>query len=227
MCFSAEASFVAAALLVPAGVLTAHRVYRTDRRYLLLGALPLLFGIQQFVEGLVWTAGVQGNSDLLQTSSRLYMFFAWIVWPVWIPVSAYLIEPGKRKLLCLGVAIAGGMLGAAQYIPYFLHENWLVVRFLNYAVVYAGAEMLSLIAGRELTYTIYVTLIIAPLLLSSDKEVRPFGFLVLLVVAITYLFFRFAYISVFCFGGALMSLYLVYVFSRKNSPSRVPKTGRG
>ena len=217
MCFSAQASFIAAAVLVPAGALNIHRAYRTDPRYLPLAALPLFFGIQQLFEGFVWIAGAQGDSDLLKVSSRSYMFFAWVAWPVWIPLSVYFIEPSRRKILCLGAAIAGGMLGAAQYVPYFLHENWLVVRFLNYAVVYAGAEMLSLIVGQELTYAIYVTLLVTPLLLSSDKGIRPFGLLVALVLVITYLFFRYAYISVFCFGGAFISLYLVFLLARRNN----------
>jgi hypothetical protein len=51
--------------------------------------------------------------------------------------------------------------------------------------------------------------IIAPLLLSSERDVKIFGALVTVVV-VTYSFFSFAYISVFCFGGALMSLYLVW-----------------
>jgi hypothetical protein len=34
----------------------------------------------------------------------------------------------------------------------------------------------------------------------------------------TYLFFSYAYVSVFCFGGALMSLYLVLTMLRKKPP---------
>ena len=65
--------------------------------------------------------------------------------------------------------------------------------------------------GRNLTYSIYLAIIIAPLLIATERQVRVFGALMLVVFLTTYFFFTFAYISVFCFGGAIMSLYLVYM----------------
>ena len=48
MCFSATASFTAAGVLLPAGAAATYRAIRTDRRYVAICALPLLFGLQQF-----------------------------------------------------------------------------------------------------------------------------------------------------------------------------------
>lgn len=209
MCFSAEASFTAAALLIPSGALSVQRAYRTDRRYAPVCALPLLFGLQQLLEGFVWTSGASGDLDLVKRFAIGYMSFSWLAWPIWIPFSTYFLEPARRKPLYLLFAIAGAVLGAGQFLPYFVHSNWLSVRFLDSAIVYGGVELFDFLFARELTYAIYLTLIILPLLLSTRDEIRVFGVLVAIVAAITYLFFRFAYISVFCFGGALMSFYLV------------------
>lgn len=211
MCFSAEASFTAAAILLPAGALTMRQAYGSDRRYIPIAALPLLFGLQQLSEGLVWTAGAQDNSNWVERASLAYMFFSWLAWPVWVPVSAYFLESAKHKPFYLGFAVAGSMLGGIQYVPYFAHEGWMVTRFLPYAISYEGTELLDYITTREVTYAIYVTVVIGPLLLSSVRNVRIFGLLVSLVLAVTYFFFSYAYISVFCFGGALMSLYLVWM----------------
>ena len=63
MCFSATASFTAAAVLLPSGVLSVYRAWRGDRRYLALSALPLLFGLQQLFDGMVWRAGDVGDGD--------------------------------------------------------------------------------------------------------------------------------------------------------------------
>lgn len=68
---------------------------------------------------------------------------------------------------------------------------------------------------RETTYVIYAALVTVPFLLSRDRAVKVFGLLVTGVLAVTYIFFAYAYISVFCFGGALMSLYLVAMIPRK------------
>lgn len=222
MCLSAEVSFVAAAVLVPVGAFSIYRASRVDRRYLALATLPLLFGIQQLLEGLVWVAGAQGDPDTVARFSLAYMFFAWIAWPVWVPVSGYFIESGSRRVLYLVFAIAGGMLGALQYVPYFAHEGWLTTTFLANAIGYDGTELLDLIVSREVTYSIYVSVIIAPLLLSRDPQVRVFGVLVTGVLLATYFFFTYAYVSVFCFGGALMSLYLVLMILRKGPLTTSP-----
>ena len=214
MCFSATASFTATAVLVPAGALTAHRAYTTDRRYVAIGVLPLLFGLQQFSEGMVWMGGARQAPALIATFSLGYMFFAWFLWPVWVPFATFFTEPARRKPLYLLFAIGGGTLGGLQYVPYFAHDGWLVTTFLNRAIAYGGTELLDLVIGRNSTYAIYLGIIIAPLLVASDRRLRVFGVLVSLVFVTTYLFFRYAYISVFCFGGALMSLYLVYVIFR-------------
>ena len=210
MCFSATASFTAAAVLAPAGVVSLGRAWRGDRRYLALAALPLLFSVQQLLEGLVWRAGEANDVVAVTRYSLGYMFFSWLAWPVWVPFATYFIEPPHRHRLYLLFAILGGFLGGLQYVPYFAHEGWLVTRFLSHAISYGGTELLGLVIGREFTYAIYLLVVIGPLLLSTSKDAKVFGVLVSIVFLVTYLFFTFAYISVFCFGGAIMSLYLVW-----------------
>ncbi|MFX8612665.1 DUF6629 family protein, partial [Acinetobacter baumannii] len=85
MCFSAAASFTAAAVLAPMGGLSVARAARPGRRFLLLSALPLLFSVQQLMEGLVWRSGEAGDSAGVLRYSLAYMFFSWLAWPVWVP----------------------------------------------------------------------------------------------------------------------------------------------
>src|SRR3990170_3628540 len=214
MCFSAEASFAAAAILLPAGAIGMQRAYRTDRRYLPFAALPLFFGLQQLFEGLVWTGNALSSESMVQRFSLAYMFFSWLAWPVWVPLSTYFLEPCGRRYVYLIFAVMGGMLGALQYFPYFAHEGWLVTKFLPHAISYQGSVLFDYIMRRDLTNAIYLLVIIAPLLTSSDRHAQIFGVLISVIAIVTYLFFQFAYISVFCFGGALMSLYIVYVTFR-------------
>lgn len=221
MCFSAEASFTAAVVLVPAGAVSMVRSYRTDRRYLPIATLPLLFGLQQGFEGAVWVAN--GNAGLVAQFSLAYMFFSWLAWPVWVPFSVYFLESERRRPLYLVLAIVGGMLGAMQYFPYFAHNGWLTTQFLPHVIVYEGKELFDYIIGRHATYTIYVAVVVGSLLLSCEANIRIFGLLVTVVLTVTYLFFSYAYISVFCFGGALMSLYLVWMIFDGGWRPRAPK----
>jgi hypothetical protein len=211
MCFSAEASYTAAAILLPMGGFAIRRAYQTDRKYLPISALPLFFGLQQLAEGLVWTSGQLVDRAWVENFSLIYMFFSWLAWPVWVPFSTYFLEPCRRRYVYLVFSILGGMLGAVQYFPYFAHDGWLNTRFLSRAIVYDGTVIFDFIMRREFTYVIYLFVIIAPLLSSSNRRVNIFGVLISAVVIAVYLFFRYAYISFFCIGGALMSLYLVYM----------------
>ena len=227
MCFSAEASFTAAAVLVPTGAFSIYSAWKADPRYIPIGALPLLFGVQQLMEGFVWTSGARGDVALAHGFSLAYMFFAWLAWPVWIPFSIFFLEPARRRPFYLVAAILGGILGAGQYLPYFVHGDWLTVQFLGRAIRYDGVELFDYIFSRNLTYAIYLGLVILPALLSSRREVRLFGVLIALAVAITYAFFRYAYISAFCFLGAIMSLYLLLMIRRARRQSPTEKRPGG
>lgn len=215
MCFSATASFTATAVLVPTGMISVYRAAKADQRYVAIGALPLLFGIQQLFEGVVWIAGERAAPGLVNQASLAYMFFSWLAWPVWVPMSTYFLEADRRRPLFLVLSILGGMLGATQYVPYFLHRGWLTTAFLPNAISYNATELLDFVIGRHATYALYLLAIIAPLFLSSNRDARIFGVLVTAVLIVTYLFFQYAYISVFCAGGAIMSLYLVAAIGRQ------------
>ena len=220
MCFSAQVSYAAATVLLPAGAVASERAYRTKRNYLPIAALPFFLGLQQLFEGLVWTGSALSSDSMVQRYSLAYMFFSWLAWPVWVPLSTYFLEPCRRRYIYLIFSILGGMLGALQYVPYFVHDGWLVTKFFPNAISYQGTVLLDFIMGRGLTYAIYLFLIIAPLLTSSNRHAQAFGILISIVVTITYLFFQYAYISVFCFGGAVMSLYIVYMVFSEAAPGQ-------
>lgn len=218
MCFSAEASFTTAALLIPAGAAAMARAWRVDKRFIPLCTLPLMFGAQQLMEGMVWVAGAAGTAADVERYSLAYIFFSWMVWPIWVPVSVYFLEPAARRPLYLAFAIGGSMLGGLQFVPYLTHEGWLMTTFLEHAIAYRDLNLLDPLISREGVYALYVIFIAAPLLVSTRREAQIFGMLVLLALAITYSFFAFAYISAFCMGGAIMSAYLVAMIFRKGLP---------
>ena len=62
MCFSATASFTAGIVLTVIGVATVKKTQRKTE--IPFAMVPLLFGLQQFIEGLLWLS-FQFNSHLL------------------------------------------------------------------------------------------------------------------------------------------------------------------
>jgi hypothetical protein len=223
MCFSAEASYTAAAILVPVGAVAMRRAYQLDRNYLPLATLPVLFGLQQLFEGFVWTAGHAGNQSAVETYSLAYMFFSWLAWPIWVPLSIYFIEPLRRRSVYLGFAAFGAVMGLLQYVPYFLHKGWLVTRFYDYAISYQGTNLLDFVMPREHSHPLYLFALITPLITSSIQNVRVFGALILAVVMTVYAFFSYAYISAFCFGGAVMSAFIVWMVFRETDEEHEQK----
>jgi hypothetical protein len=72
MCFSATASFTAGATLSALGIATLTQI--RSRRELLLGSFPLLFAIQQFIEGLVWLTIDQTSLNTINSLLTVQLF---------------------------------------------------------------------------------------------------------------------------------------------------------
>src|ERR1700741_1243338 len=113
MCFSMGASLGAGAIMLTIGYAAVSQA-RTGRQYVLC-AIPLIFSLQQFIEGLLWLS-LQDHTYAQWQRLLLYLFLllAQVVWPVFIPLAIRLIEsvPLRKNLLFLlaiiGAATAAG-----------------------------------------------------------------------------------------------------------------------
>ncbi|MBM2802895.1 MAG: hypothetical protein HW419_788, partial [Deltaproteobacteria bacterium] len=83
MCFSASASFIAGTTLCAVGLATLKRTEaRTERPFAMI---PLLFGIQQLTEGVIWLTFRHDAPLLKQTMTHLYSGFSHVLWPIYMP----------------------------------------------------------------------------------------------------------------------------------------------
>ena len=80
MCFSATASFVAGTSLSVIGVATLTQAKRKTE--IPFAMIPLLFGIQQLVEGVIWLTFVQDAPLLKQTMTYVYSGFSHVLWQI-------------------------------------------------------------------------------------------------------------------------------------------------
>ena len=105
MCFSAPASFIVGGGLVTLGVASFVIAKKEDR---ILAAIPILFGIQQLVEGFQWLN--LNISSFSLPAGYAFLFFALIIWPIYVPVVVYILDKRRRKFLkwfiFLGIAVA-------------------------------------------------------------------------------------------------------------------------
>ena len=217
MCFSAEASFAAAAVLVPAGAYCVRVAARVRSAYLPLAAIPLFFAAQQFCEGLVWVGLARGDDSLVRASALAFLAFALAFWPFWVPFSVVFVERRKAVRRCLaGAALLGLALGCGLFVPLALRaDEWLSVYVEHHSVRYnpGGLPAFSL-AGHTWWDAGYGALVFVPLLAaSSDRRFAAFFLVMATAAGLSLLAFRHAFVSVWCFFAAVLSAQLCHIFS--------------
>jgi hypothetical protein len=198
MCFSPEASFIAAGALAPVGVVALRSVQRRDE--LILGTLPLLFAGHQAVEGVVWL-GLDGHLShgLLDVAVRVYLTFAQVALPVLVPVGLLLFErdPGRRRWLigpaALGAAVSARLLWVITAHPVGAHV-------LGDSIVYDSDVHFGFVVA-----TGYVAATCGPALLSSSSLLRRFGVANLVGLTVAAVIKYSAVTSVWCFYAAVVS----------------------
>ena len=221
MCFSATASFTAASLLVPVGIYCAKKARRLHRPYWAIALLPALFGVQQALEGMVWWALDAQDPSLTRGAALGFMAFSHLFWLLWIPVSSHVLEPaGARKTALLALSVFGGLYGASMYLPVLLHEDWLTVSLVQQSISYEATLIYDGYLPRIVVRVLYALIVMAALLISSDRYLRQFGLLIAVSVAVATAFFGYAFISVWCYFAAVLSLFIVYMVLRIDGDER-------
>lgn len=205
MCFSATASFVAGSALSAVGVGTIKKA--KQKVEVPFAMIPLLFGIQQIIEGLVWLSFRFNFLPLNTISTYAYSLFAYVLWPVYVPFAVRLLEtmPWRKKLLSLFQVIG---IAVAAYLLYFHIQVPVTSQVINKSIVYAVPHF-------ETFWVIvfYFTATCISALFSSHKLVNIFGVLAFTSAIVSYQFYALSFVSVWCFSAAILStIILLYFF---------------
>lgn len=206
MCFSATASFASAAILGVAGIASIKKTQSTNQ--LAFAAVPLLFAVQQLAEGFVWLSFSGIDQPAWQNSAiKTFLVFALIIWPIWVPLSALLIEKnGKRKVIQWLSLITGFVF--ACFTSYYMLNYNTGARIQNYHVYYI-VDFPN--RGSTLADTLYLIPTVVSLLVSSNKGLPVLGVLIFISFLITKFFYGDFVISMWCFFAAIASglIYLL------------------
>ena len=219
MCFSATASFSAAAVTGSIGALTLwSAVTKRDRRALPFALFPVLFAAQQLVEGFLWLDLAEPEAGTLRTILvHAFQGYAEIFWPIFAPLAAFLIEPKpQRRRLILLCLIVGVSLSAYLLIKMIAHPYNAFVGGGH--IVYKNDYRYPL--GIEVPYVLATTIC---LLLSSHKAVQMLAVVILIGFAVAYTSFHQAYISVWCFFAAAASVLVYLYVSHGFKPHSLPR----
>jgi hypothetical protein len=220
MCFSAQASFTGSAVITAIGIATLTKV--KEPKQVLFGAIPLIFGIQQSAEGVLWTTLKSGTDRGLQdTAMHVFLITALVIWPIMISLSTLLLEKTKqRRAILTGLLTAGGLL-AAFYV-------WCLVFYdvrpeiqsfhLNYVNNFPGG-------WTKIAFVLYLIVTITPLFVSSVKRMRLFGGLIALSCLVTGIFYAQYLTSVWCFFAALISMAIFWILGGMKNRVEQPANG--
>lgn len=224
MCFSESVSFTTGGLLIASGAFASWKAWSINKRYLPIALIPVMAGVQQYLEGHVWMGMNNSAPDMVWWAAMGFFFFSWFIWPVWVPFSVYALEPpgSRRKKGLLLFALAGTVLGLVLYVPHILNPDWVSVSINKQSLAYEDTMFLDYLIPRQLTYAIYVLLIIVPTLLSTYLHIRLFGVTLIVVTFFVYFFLVYAYISFFCLLAGVASIHLIYIILRNKCGRECP-----
>lgn len=212
MCFSATASLSIAAVLAPIGAYSVTIARQIDDKWILIAAYPIAFAIQQAVEGALWLGVSAGDQATVAWASRGFLFFSHFFWLFWVPLSVYWLEPDARRRKALVALIGvGALFGLSVFLPALLMTDWLSVEVVKHSLEYKTRLIYDGIVGRTTLRGIYAAIVLSALFVSSDWRIRIFGGLIAGSLLITYLFFAHAFISVWCFFAAILSVCVLAV----------------
>ena len=207
MCFSALSSFTASALLVTSGVYCSKKVIeKNNYKYLPMAMIPLLFGLQQALEGMVWLSLDAHNPVLVNYYALGFLFFSHFLWPFQMAIAALKLETRKVfQRLFLGFAIVGLLYGSFLYFPLLINSHWLSVSILRGSIDY----QIKVLSYQPWGPWLYMVLCLMPLILSENRKLRGLGWLILAALFLAKLIFYYAFISVWCFFAAIISTYVI------------------
>jgi len=210
MCFSATASFVTAGVLGAVGVATLKK--NKTRSVVPFAAIPILFAIQQVIEGVIW---LSFGSVIMQTVvTYAYSFFAYILWPIYLPLAVYLLEKDEERKTVLRVLTVLGLI-IAVYMAYFIGTNGVTAEIVNYGIAYHTPY-----PHYQLLLGLYVLVTSGACLLSSHKAVNIFGLVMIAALFISAWFFIANLASVWCFFAATLSVIVYWQIRHPRKYSR-------
>jgi len=211
MCFSAPASFTASILLLALGRVAYQKTMHKSQ--FMLATIPLLFAIQQACEGFLWlTFTHPAIAAIKPLAMYSFLFIAFIVWPVWIPMSVWAIEPTTQKSKIFYGLIGLGVLLSTMLTAMLLYRQPDATIYGNHINYTVDISLFLCILGMMC----YLIAVITPLLISSIRSVQIFGFLLTASYLGSFFFYYTTLTSTWCFFTAALSSYIIIILDHIN-----------
>jgi hypothetical protein len=215
MCFSAEASFAASGVLAASSI-AISRIPK-EKASIPLSLFPAVFATHQFIEGILWLNQDGILPDAYKSGAAYaYALIAFVLWPIFVPVSAYLLEPERRRRTIILICQAIGL--------------WVGVTLLLSTVrtpLQVSADCCSLsyqVDAPDLLIAPYLVAVSIPFLASSRRGLVLFGVAITASCAAAAIAASATtFPSVWCFFAAVLSagLYLYFRVATRTTARQI------
>ncbi len=205
MCFSAPASFIAGTALSAIGLIALRNTRK--RTEVPFAMIPLLFGIQQLIEGVIWLTFSYDAPILKETMTYVYSVFSHVLWPIYVPLAVGIMEAvlWRKKVI---FAFGAGGLAVGLYLLYYIVATPMVAEVVGRHIVYDSPHFYLIPV-----MIVYLAATCVSCFFSSHGFVKLFGALMFLSFVAAYIIHVMALVSVWCFFAAIISL-LIYIHLR-------------
>ncbi|KRF16967.1 DUF6629 family protein [Nocardioides sp. Soil796] len=211
MCFSPEMDVVAGVVVTGIGIDCLRQV--TSRRQVALAAVPVVFGVHQLIETLVWWE-LQGRVGQCtgDVATYSYLVIALLVVPLLIPWAFLRLGVGRSRVADVGFVVAG--LTAVAICGNLLGLDAPDRRVDGHQITYFAGEYIP-----DHVLPVYAVACLGPPLLARARSLQLFGVVNLVVVLGLAALNQGGVISLWCVWAALTSV-LVNLHLRRVRSSR-------
>lgn len=211
MCFSAPASFTASGII---GLIGGRTIAKTNPSDKLLAIIPLLFAIQQCIEGVIWLGfSIPQFEAYRQVATSLFLIFAWALWPAFIPIAIASIEQDERRLTILkSLRIPGIIAGIAAILPIIISGP--SPRIVDFHIDYTLQKEIPNQFVLQAYNVIYLLCTIIPMFISSRKGMTSYGLANIFGLIIAGIFYESSVPSTWCFFSAIFSIMIYRIIAQ-------------
>ena len=170
-------------------------------------AIPILFAVQQFAEGMLWVSLTNsGYQHWEGLATYLFLFFAWVIWPVYIPISIRLLEIDRVRKWVINLFILIGIAVSFTLVNKLIYHN-VLAEVMGYHIKY---DMDYKFQFPLLFGILYFIPIVFSLFATSFERMTSLGVAVLISFLISAIFYADHLISIWCFFAAVTSLMVFW-----------------
>lgn len=212
MCFSAISSFSAGIGLTAIGIACVIKTRHSSQH--LFACIPLIFGVQQITEGILWLSIPHLEYiNIQKTTTFIFLFFAEILWPIWVPISLLMLEKNETRKKLQKILLGAGII-VSIYLAYCLLSYQVEAKIIGHHITYIQDYPASL---RNYSMILYGLATIVPPFFSHVKRMHFFGIAILVSYIISAIFYNHYILSVWCFFAAIISLSIHTIVTVKTN----------